>query len=239
MDLKKFNFLIMSTHGRAKTMAPLLLDHVQKMDLAKTGLFFYNNLFKCIGCSTTMDKIDTKLVKRHTYSDYCISATNALLANESLRKQSFSSFKWARRQFESHPRVVDMLSRRGYYCFGKRLRCAGCKAVVAYESVDAAQRGHDAVCTFRHVVDVDLNECTFKVLAANLPPPRLERAEPSAPQADAGSSVSECKVCFANEKSVCFMPCRHLAVCAICSPRCKRCCVCNGKIVSRIETLPQ
>ncbi|ABI13853.1 inhibitor of apoptosis protein 2 [Anticarsia gemmatalis multiple nucleopolyhedrovirus] len=241
MDLKKFNFLILSTHGRVKTMTPLLLDNVQKMDLAKTGFFFHNNMLKCIGCRTTMDKIDTKRVKRHTYSDYCISATNALLANESLRKQSFCSFKWARRQFASQPRVIDMLSRRGFYCFGKRLRCAGCKAVVAYESVDAAQRGHDAVCAFRHVVDVNLDESTFKVLQADLSPPRLERVEPSAPQADSSSSsiVSECKVCFSNEKSVCFLPCRHLAVCATCSPRCKKCCVCNGKITSRIETLPQ
>ncbi|AHD25571.1 iap2 [Choristoneura murinana nucleopolyhedrovirus] len=249
MDLQKFNFLLLSTHGRVATMSPMSIDHGQKVDLARTGLFFHNNLIKCIGCRTIMDKVDARRVKRHTYSDSCISATNALLVNENLRKQSFSSFKWARRQFRSQTRAVDMLSRRGFYCFGKRarLRCAGCRAVAAYVSVDDAQRAHAAACTFRHVVDFDMGECElFKIVGLDLPPPRLEPDELSAPPAPAKPSappdtavVSECKVCFANEKSVCFLPCRHLVVCAECSPRCKRCCVCNSKIASRINTLPQ
>ncbi|AGR56971.1 IAP-2 [Choristoneura occidentalis alphabaculovirus] len=249
MDLQKFNFLLLSTHGRVATMSPMSLDHAQKVDLARTGLFFHNNLIKCIGCRTTMDKVDARRAKRHTYSDSCISATNALLVNENLRKQSFSCFKWARRQFRSQTRVVDMLSRRGFYCFGKRarLRCAGCKAMAAYVSVDASQRAHATACTFRHVVDFDISEGDlFKIVKSDLPPPRLEPhelnaptpAKPSAPP-DVAAAVSECKVCFANEKSVCFLPCRHLVVCAECSPRFKRCCVCNNKIASRINTLPQ
>ncbi|AAK85627.1 iap-2 [Epiphyas postvittana nucleopolyhedrovirus] len=239
MDLQKFNFLLLSTQGRVKTMAPMLLDDMQKLDLAKTGLFFHNNLLKCIGCNTIMNKIHLKSTKRHTYSDVCISATNALLVNETLRKQSFSSFKWARRQFKSHNKLIDMLSRRGFYCFGKkaRLRCVGCKVVIVYKSVDDAQKHHQATCAFRHVVDVNLNDCFMEktIMATDLPPPRIE---PSAPQMD-NTSILECKVCFTNEKTVCFLPCRHLVVCAACSLRCKRCCVCNQKITSRIETLPQ
>ncbi|BAE72369.1 IAP2 [Hyphantria cunea nucleopolyhedrovirus] len=243
MDLQKFNFLLLSTHGRVLTMAPLSLDRVQKVDLAKTGLFFHNNTIKCIGCSVTMDKINARRAKRHTYSDNCTSAINALLVNESLRKHSFVSFKWARRQFKSQTRVIDMLSRRGFYCSGKRarVRCAGCQAVTAYVSVDNAQKAHVPSCTFRHVIDVSLDDCApSKILQVDLPPPRREPQDfikPSAPP-DA-SAVAECKVCFSNEKSVCFLPCRHLVVCAECSLRCKRCCVCNSKIVDRINTLPQ
>ncbi|AGR57117.1 IAP-2 [Choristoneura rosaceana nucleopolyhedrovirus] len=240
MELQKFNYLLLSTHGRVMTMSPMSLDHAQKLDLARTGLFFHNNLIKCIGCRMIMVKVDAHCAKRHTYSDSCISATNALLTNENLRRQSFFSFKWARRQFKSQIRVVDMLSRRGFYCFGKRarLRCAGCKAVATYVSVDDAQRVHAATCTFRHVVDFDLDNCALlKIVESDLAPPRLEPVTASAPPDIA--AMSECKVCFANEKSVCFLPCRHLVVCAKCSQRCKRCCVCNSKIESRINTLPQ
>ncbi|AKR14163.1 inhibitor of apoptosis protein 2 [Dasychira pudibunda nucleopolyhedrovirus] len=236
MDLQRFNFLIMTTQGRVATMSFMSLDHAQKVDLAKTGLFFHNNLIKCIGCRATMDRVDARRVKRHTYSDTCVSATNALVANESLRKRSFASFRWARRQFGSRAREVDMLSRRGFYCVGKRLRCAGCKVVTTCVSVDGAQRAHAADCAFRRVFDVDLDACALaNVVRADLPPPRLE-PRPSAPP---DAAVSECKVCFVNEKSVCFLPCRHLVVCAECSPRCKRCCVCNGKIASRLSTIPQ
>ncbi|QDL57043.1 IAP-2 [Dione juno nucleopolyhedrovirus] len=252
MDLQRFNFLLLSTQGRVLTMAPMCLDDAQKIDLATAGLFFHNNTIKCIGCRVTMDKVDARRVKRHAYSDNCISATNALLANERLRARSFASFKWARRQFKLQARVVDMLSRRGFYCFGKRarLRCVGCKAITTYVSVDDAQRAHDAACAFRHVFDLDLNDdCALlsKVMQTDLPPPPPPSRSssdtppppPSAPSAPPDLGVSECKVCFANEKSVCFLPCRHLVVCAECSSRCTRCCVCNAKISSRIHTLPQ
>ncbi|AFY62884.1 iap 2 [Philosamia cynthia ricini nucleopolyhedrovirus virus] len=242
MDLQKFNFVLLSTQGRARTMALMSLDHAQKTDLAQAGLFFHNNLIKCIGCSVAMDKIDAKCVKRHAYSSDCVAATNALLASEALRAQSFARFKWARRQFGLQPRVANMLARRGFYCFKHKLRCAGCKCVVAFKSVDLAQRAHSATCAFRHVVDLDAH-VIGTILGTDLPPPKLHENKasranrPSAPPAD--NSVSDCKVCFDSEKSVCFLPCRHLAVCAACSPRCKRCCVCQGKIASRIETLPQ
>lgn len=241
MDLQKFNFLILSTQGRVKTMSSMLLEHSQKMDLAKTGLFFHNNLIKCIGCHMTMDKIDARRAKHHTYSGSCISATNALLSNETLRRQSFDSFKWARRQFKSKIRVVDMLSRSGFYCFNKpsRIRCAECKVVTAYVSVDDAQNKHDSMCKFRYMVNIDLDGCT----KIDLPPPQLQPKLDTTlsfkATAPPDTSLLECKVCFENEKSVCFLPCRHLVVCTECSPRCKRCCVCNSKITSRIETLPQ
>lgn len=203
MDVQKFNFLLLTTQGRVRTMVSMSLDNAQKLDLAKTGLFFHNNMIKCIGCHTTMDKIDAKRIKQHTFSENCISAFNALMVNEGLRKRSFSSFKWARRQFKAGDRVIDMLSRRGYYCFGKRarLRCAGCKVVLTYVSVDDAQKSHDSVCTFRQVVsEVDLSEA--KILQTDLPPPRSTTHKPTAPPPS--DSVSECKVCFVKEKSVCF-----------------------------------
>lgn len=92
MNLRQFNFLILSTDGRFRTMANMSLDNEYKFELAKTGLFSHNNLIKCIGCRTILDKINAKQIKRHTYSDYCISSTNALMFNESMRK-SFTSFK--------------------------------------------------------------------------------------------------------------------------------------------------
>ncbi|AGA16222.1 iap-2 protein [Thysanoplusia orichalcea nucleopolyhedrovirus] len=251
MNLMQFNFLILSTDGRFKTMTNMALENEYKLELAKTGLFFHNNLIKCIGCRIIMDKINAKKVKRHTYSNYCISSTNALMFNEAMRKKSFTSFKSCRRQFASASAVVDMLARRGFYHFGKPgvLRCCGCHVVFKYKTVDCAQRQHKQNCRFINAIEdylldkpVDkFSDLEKEILTADLaPPPRLE-VSPSAPPAESltTNSVSECKVCFDKEKSICFMPCRHLAVCADCSRRCKRCCVCNAKIIQRIETLPQ
>ncbi|AAN28078.1 inhibitor of apoptosis - 2 [Rachiplusia ou multiple nucleopolyhedrovirus] len=249
MNLMQFNFLILSTDGRFRTMANMSLDNEYKLELAKTGLFFHNNLIKCIGCRTILNKINAKQIKRHTYSNYCISSTNALMFNESMRKKSFTSFKSSRRQFASQSVVVDMLARRGFYYFGKagHLRCSGCYIVFKYKSVDDAQRRHQQNCKFLNAIEDysdneqfgKFNAAETEILAADLIPPRLN-VRPSAPPAEPlTQQVSECKVCFDREKSVCFMPCRHLAVCTTCSRRCKRCCVCNAKIIQRIETLPQ
>ncbi|ANF29719.1 iap2 [Catopsilia pomona nucleopolyhedrovirus] len=285
MDLRQFNFLILSTDGRYQTMANMMLDNDTKLDLAKTGLFCHNNLIKCIGCYTTMDKIDVKLVKRHTYSDNCISSTNLLMLNETMRKRSFVSFKSARRQFKSQL-IIDMLARRGFYTFGKpsHLRCSGCRIIIKYTTIDDAQKQHKQNCRFIHVFDdhlTTINICNDinkpfnavnnnsdndndiddrQILTSDLPPPETNGkivvanniavvaaavSEPSAPclsellTHDQQTAAVECKICFDREKSVCFMPCRHLAVCVECSRRCKKCCVCNAKILQRIETLPQ
>ncbi|ABL76006.1 inhibitor of apoptosis-2 [Maruca vitrata nucleopolyhedrovirus] len=246
MNLMQFNFLILSTEGRFKTMANMSLDNDHKFELAKTGLFSHNNLIKCIGCRTVFKKINSKQIKRHTYSNYCISSTNALMLNELMRKKSFASFKSCRRQFVSQSVVVEMLARRGFYYFGKagHLRCSGCHVIFNYKNVDDAQRRHKQNCKFLNVIEdycviEQFDKFEEKILATDLIPPR-QNVEPSAPAAEPlNQQVSECKICFDREKSVCFMPCRHLAVCAECSRRCKRCCVCNAKIMQRIETLPQ
>lgn len=251
MDLKQFNFLILFTDGRFQTMSNMTLDNDLKLELAKTGLFFHNNIIKCIGCYITMDKIDIKRVKRHTYSDNCISSTNLLMINEVMRKKSFVSFKACRCQFKSQ-RIVDMLARRGFYSFGKTtyLRCSGCHVVFKYKTVDHAQQQHKKNCIFINAVDDNLifinkkvennyEDVKKQILLADLPPPRID-VMPSAPDcADLSQQISECKICFNNEKSVCFMPCRHLVACTQCSRLCKKCCVCNAKIMQRIETLPQ
>lgn len=41
-------------------MVNMLLDNEYKFELVKMGLFFYNNLIKCIGCCMILDKINVK-----------------------------------------------------------------------------------------------------------------------------------------------------------------------------------
>nr|AFS51961.1 DekiORF83 [Dendrolimus kikuchii nucleopolyhedrovirus] len=255
-SLELFNLLIASTEGRFQTMQNMSLDNDLKRQLAKTGLYYYDSTLKCVGCDATMDKINDKLVKRHTFSKNCTSSANALAFNEAMRRRSFASFKTCRRQFKSRD-TVDALVRRGYYSFGKpgHLKCAGCDLVFKYTTLEAAQRQrHRIECIF---FDPPLSSsspsspssknisCAVKnVLWSDLPPPKINTL-PSAPVDDDDDDddrlnrALECKICFEKEKSVCFMPCRHLATCAQCSRRCKRCCVCNAKIVHTIETLPQ
>ncbi|AUF81579.1 iap-2 [Malacosoma neustria nucleopolyhedrovirus] len=43
-----------------------------------------------------------------------------------------------------------------------------------------------------------------------------------------------CKICFVNNRQICFFPCRHIMTCSQCADRCKRCCVCREKIKSKI-----
>ncbi|AWN01896.1 iap2 [Cyclophragma undans nucleopolyhedrovirus] len=248
-SLELFNLLIGSTEGRFQTMQNMSLDNDLKRQLAKTGLFYYDNMLKCVGCNATMNKINDKLVKRHTFSEKCVSSTNALVFNEAMRRRSFASFKTCRRQFKSSD-LVSALARRGYYSFGKpgHLKCAGCSLVFKYTTLEAAQsqQRHKNQCIF---FDQPPALETKNFLLADFPPPRLY-ALPSAPKDDNDditittgvnciNQASECKICFEKEKSVCFMPCRHLATCIQFSRRCKRCCVCNAKIVHTIETLPQ
>ncbi|USC25919.1 iap-2 [Palpita vitrealis nucleopolyhedrovirus] len=246
MNCMQFNYLILTTEGRLETMHHMNLDSDHKLELAKSGLFFFNNVIKCIGCYVVMKKIDMKHVKRHTYSDNCISSTNVLMLNEFMRKKSFASFRCSRRQFARQPVVVNMLAQRGFYSFGKpnHIRCSACHVVLKYKSVEIAQNEHKPKCKFINAS----YDCVKKIIKNELPPPRINviPSAPPLPQSSSSSTetptiqqISECKICFENEKSVCFLPCRHLAVCVQCARRCKKCCVCNAPIKQCIQTLPQ
>lgn len=50
---------------------------------------------------------------------------------------------------------------------------------------------------------------------------------------------SLCKICFVNNRQICFFPCRHIMACSECADRCKRCCVCREKIKSKISVYLQ
>jgi hypothetical protein len=51
---------------------------------------------------------------------------------------------------------------------------------------------------------------------------------------DDGDEERLCKICFVNNRQICFFPCRHIMACSQCADRCKRCCVCREKIKSKI-----
>ncbi|AKC91700.1 iap2 [Lambdina fiscellaria nucleopolyhedrovirus] len=48
------------------------------------------------------------------------------------------------------------------------------------------------------------------------------------------SDLLLCKICFENERQVCFLPCGHVSTCDSCSKRCKKCCICREKIKNKI-----
>ncbi|AKN81048.1 Inhibitor of apoptosis 2 [Lonomia obliqua multiple nucleopolyhedrovirus] len=271
MNKMQFNFLILTAEGRFKTMTNMLLDNDYKRELARSGLFYHNNILRCIGCFIVVKKINSKIIKRHTFSETCITSTDLLLHNEAARKKSFVSFSMSRKKFKSKL-VVDMLVRRGFYSFGKLnfIRCAKCHVVFKYINMDHAQQQHKTDCFFLNSADdnyLNGNYCcdddvydndSKSILSSDLPPPKslaiasapylptslspsLTRAGGSASpiMAPESATASECKICFDKEKSVCFLPCRHLVACEQCSRKCKKCCVCNLKIETRILTLPQ
>lgn len=204
----QFNFLILSTDGRFRTMANMSLDNEYKFELAKTGLFSHNNLIKCIGCRTILDKINAKQIKRHTYSDYCISSTNALMFNESMRKNHLRVLKISAsvcitirgRWHVGSSRFLLFWQSRSFTLF--RMPYS-----FKYKSVDDAQRRHKQNCKFVNAIeDYSVNEHFSKldvaekeILAADLSPPQLS-VKPSAPPAEPLTQhVSECKVCFDRE----------------------------------------
>lgn len=246
---------ILFTHGRFKTMSNMILDDDFKLELAKTGLFMQNEFVKCIGCNIIMKKINAKLVKRHKFSENCISAINSLRCNEAVRKKSFVSFKTCRRRFRSQ-HIICKLAKCGFYSFGKTtyVKCSCCHVIFKFNTIEHAQKQHHSKCVFVEIDDLqeqdndsfNLENAKEQVMNQDFRPP-LTFMQPSAPFAEEIaatttihlSETSECKICFEEEKSVCFLPCRHLAACVKCSRRCKKCCVCNSVIKRRIETLPQ
>jgi hypothetical protein len=265
------NDQIATEHARYKTMDNMILDSMFKRTLAKEGLFYHEHTLKCIGCYVKIKKINTKTLKRHTYSKECIVAINLLRHNKHSRKQSFKAFKAGRVNFKS-PLLVDMLVERGFYTFGvsNQIKCSNCLVVFKYTNVHDAQQHHCKDCIFLNVNnntnndndnnnvndndDDDNDDLLKKVTQWELSPPQnfnfnnsnndndnvvVVNAVPSAPPMDLLTTILECKICFDREKTVCFIPCRHLAVCDVCARKCKKCCICNANIEQKIITLPQ
>jgi Zinc finger, C3HC4 type (RING finger) len=235
------NAKIITAAGRVDTMTNMVLDKEYKQSLAKEGLFYYNNMIRCIGCYITLKKLNQKHLKRHTFSDNCITTTNLLKNNETLRKKSFVAFKSSRRRFKQ-TLVIDMLARRGFYSFGKKnyIKCSRCLVTFKYLSMENAQQQHSQDCDFLYAGDDDCKQQSYveQVLQSDLSPP-AKYLKPSAPQMPITPDALECKICFDAERTVCFMPCKHLVACETCSKRCKVCCICNVKIEQRIVTIPQ
>jgi len=48
---------------------------------------------------------------------------------------------------------------------------------------------------------------------------------------------SKCKICFAQECSIIFLPCRHFAACGACSGRMNRCPMCRKNIETRYQVI--
>lgn len=48
-----------------------------------------------------------------------------------------------------------------------------------------------------------------------------------------------CKICFENNREICFLPCRHVCTCKNCAARCKLCCICRVTIAQRLEVYLQ
>ncbi|UZE89754.1 IAP-2 [Parapoynx stagnalis nucleopolyhedrovirus] len=236
--MNTINAKIITATGRFETMTNMVLERDYKQCLAKEGLFYYNNMIRCIGCYITLKKLNQKHLKRHTFSDNCITTTNLLKNNETLRKKSFSAFKSSRRHFKKIL-VVDMLARRGFYSFGKRnyIRCSQCLVTFKYLSMENAQQQHCHDCDFLYATDDCEKLSNQQILHSDLSPPNTY-LKPSAPELPSSDTL-ECKICFDAERVVCFMPCKHLVACETCSRRCKKCCVCNEKIEHRIVTIPQ
>jgi hypothetical protein len=246
--MNRINAMIITTEGRLKTMNNMVLENDYKRVLAKEGIFYYNNMLRCIGCYTVLKKVNTKHLKRHTFSDNCITSTSVLMNNEVLRKKSFTQFKTARRHFKKIL-VVAMLARRGFYSFGKSnyIRCSYCLVSFKYVSVESAQQQHTVECVFVNAIDEQKEDNASddeypinekQIFQANFPPPEsFSKLIPSAPVLS--DNYVECKICFDKERSVCFMPCRHLYTCKECSRRCKKCCICNAKIDKYISTITQ
>ena len=55
-------------------------------------------------------------------------------------------------------------------------------------------------------------------------------------EADEAKQRLECDVCFANKKSVVFVPCMHLSTCGECAEKVEECPSCREPIQDRLRT---
>ncbi|UYV76921.1 MIB1 [Cordylochernes scorpioides] len=62
-----------------------------------------------------------------------------------------------------------------------------------------------------------------------------EAGGPIAPRSDEEDSIEECMVCSDHKRDVLFSPCGHVATCAQCGPRVKKCLVCKDTVVGRVK----
>jgi uncharacterized radical SAM superfamily Fe-S cluster-containing enzyme len=249
-------------NARFDTLANLCLSEAYKRNLAAYGIYYDGaNGYKCAFCSFYLKRLDAHDLKYHTYS-LCPMATQRLVGNITLRKQSFLKFKTSRLHYKNN---YEELAQNGFYYFGKKfeIRCSSCLLIInkltKNDCVSLIHRAHSP-------------DCSFNASPAPVPPPKItyvsniypqlpkfnlhddyfdnddddaaaeqcdEDKQTSSPTQSVNGDDLMCKICFEKARDTCFMPCRHMSTCSECASRCKICCICRIKVQDRIKIFLQ
>ncbi|AKN80645.1 Inhibitor of apoptosis 2 [Perigonia lusca single nucleopolyhedrovirus] len=227
-----------SSSTKHRTKYNEILTKTQLTNLAKEhGLYVdtAQSAYKCADCSLIMfNKLNRKL-KYHKYSS-CPHSLRRLRSNEHDRLQSFYCFKNAFKHAVCKSFNINDLASAGFYFNGSRneIVCSYCDMVI----VKLLKHEH-----LDELHSVYSPKCIFVVTKTNKPSaPTIENGNgndtsiyPSVSSVLVNTDEKMCKICFENERNICFLPCRHVAVCKICAERCQACCMCRQLVKHKIE----
>ncbi|AIE47792.1 iap-2 [Peridroma alphabaculovirus] len=136
---------------RLATLEDVFLSDDYKRNLAASGIYHDGaDGYKCAYCSLYLRKLNAHDLKYHTFS-VCPMATQRLLDNVTLRKESFRKFKAARLRYRND---AEALAKNGFYYYGTKLeiRCAFCHVVIVKlgknDNAQAIHRKYTPECVF-------------------------------------------------------------------------------------------
>ncbi|AXS67719.1 iap-2 [Cryptophlebia peltastica nucleopolyhedrovirus] len=229
------------------------LMNQDKKFMARNGFYFDDQSFKCAFCSYIITKLNSKLLKYHTYS-LCSESIRLMKRNETLRKESFIKFKTARKRVKME---AKLLAQNGFFFYGRNneVRCVDCGLVIVkLNRNDSVEFIHSTSknCSFvkrsqpsaPDLQEIDDEICMEdKAIWSNKIYPDLQNFKEEHKLMSTTVSPNDdnktCKICFDKSIEICFSPCGHFATCEQCAERCKNCCICREKIKEKIKVYLQ